>query len=393
MTVETKNNDTIYRLLQRHLNSQAVGFPATKSGAEIRFLKVMFTPDEAKVALKLSYTPTPIDEIIKRTEQEFSADRTSVLLESAFQKGAIAWKLKDGIPHWNVMPIVIGMFEAQDGNPSGEFLRALGPYMRTLNYGKAFMSVRPSQMRTIPIHKSVTVEHHIATYDEIRSLVKSSNGPFVILKCICRETERFQNRNCKKTDRLETCLGMGNMAAMTLRRNHGRQISADEALEILSQNEKDGLVLQPANEQNAEFVCSCCGCCCGMLKFQKRLPHPVDFWTSNFYAAVKAELCNGCGACVKRCQVDAVELKGSAKTGTAKINLSRCIGCGLCVVSCPKKAISLVKKSPEIVPPNDEEALNDTIKANKKGAIGQIAMLLRLFTGMRQKPIRNEKRR
>jgi ferredoxin len=342
MNASATEKDPVYRLLQQHLDKQAVGFPPAKSGADIRFLQHMFTPDEARVALNLSYQPTPPDKVIAGTTGNFTADQAIALLESAFQKGAIGWKLKDNVPHWYVMPIIIGMFEAQDGRPSREFLTALGPYMRTLAYGKAFMSVKPSQMRTIPIRKSVTVEHHIATYDEVRSLVKTSKGPFVVLNCICREEQRIHGKTRKQTKRLETCLAMGDMAAMALRRNHGRRISADEALAILQENEDEGLVLQPANEQNAEFVCSCCGCCCGMLRFQKMLPRPIDFWTSNFYAQIETKSCSKCGVCVKRCQVHAITFGGPG--GAAKINLGRCIGCGLCVTTCPKKAVSLVKK-------------------------------------------------
>lgn len=381
MSTLTQKQDAVYRLLQRHLDKQAVGFPATGSGADIRFLTILFTPDEARVALKLSYQPTPQNRVVADTAAEFSVDRTVALLESAFQKGAIGWKLKDSVPHWYVMPVVIGMYEAQDGNPSREFLAAAGSYMRTMQYGKAFLSVKPSQMRTIPIRKSVTIEHHIATYDEIRSLVKASKGPFVILKCICREAQRAQGKPCKQTSRLETCLGMGDMASMVLRRNHGRKISADEALSILQQNEDDGLVLQPANELKTEFVCSCCGCCCGMLRFQKMLPHPVDFWTSNFYASVETGSCASCGVCVKRCQVNAVTLGGPS--GTVAISRSKCIGCGLCVITCPKKAISLVKKTPETVPPEDEEELYDTIKANKRGRLGELLMVLKLLLRVR----------
>ena len=38
MSVEEK----VYRDLQKHLDKQAVGFPATKSGVELRILKHLF---------------------------------------------------------------------------------------------------------------------------------------------------------------------------------------------------------------------------------------------------------------------------------------------------------------------------------------------------------------
>lgn len=373
--------DGIYRLLQQHLDKQAIGFPAARSGADIRFLKRLFSPDEAKVALHLSYKPTPAGRIIERAAHEFSADQTERLLDSMFMKGAIGWKEKNGIGHWYVMPLIVGMYEAQDGNPTLEFLADASAYMTTMAYGKAFLAVKPSQMRTIPINKSLPLEHQVATYDQIRAIVQNSHGPFVALKCICREGKAINNKPCTKTSRQETCLGFGDAAAMVLRRKHGREITRDEVLAILQQNEDDGLVLQPANAQHPEFVCSCCGCCCGMLSFQKFLPHPIDFWTSNFYAEVSIEACLRCGKCVSRCQVNAVTLTGS--TGKAKINLNRCIGCGLCVPTCPSNAVRLKKKEHEMSLPKNEEELYDEVMANKKGALGQLHMILKVVLGMR----------
>jgi len=374
--------DGMYRLLQQHLDKQAVGFPAAGSGADICFLKRLFTPDEAKIALHLSYHPTPLGQIVANTAPEFSAEQTEQLLDGMFMKGAIGWKEKDRVSHWYVMPLVIGMYEAQDGNPTPEFLDDASAYMKTVAYGKAFLAVKPSQMRTIPIHKSIPVKHHVATYDQIRAIIQTAHGPFVALKCICRTGRAVRNKPCKKTSRLETCLGFGDVAAMVLRRKHGREVSRDEALAILQQNEDDGLVLQPANAQQPEFVCSCCGCCCGMLSFQKFLPHPVDFWTSNFYAEVDPEACSRCGKCVARCQVNAVTLTGP--NGKARINLNRCIGCGLCMPTCPSNAVRLKKKVPETIPPKNEDDLYDKVMANKKGTWGQFRMLLKVALRMRQ---------
>ena len=45
----------VYRKLQKHLDKQPVGFPATASGVERRLLRDAFTVDEAAVALEMSY--------------------------------------------------------------------------------------------------------------------------------------------------------------------------------------------------------------------------------------------------------------------------------------------------------------------------------------------------
>ena len=135
----------------------------------------------------------------------------------------------------------------------------------------------------------------------------------------------------------------------------GRQITREEALEIIRQNEADGLVLQPSNSQKIDFICSCCGCCCGVMRIQKSLSKPAQFWAHNFYAVVDTESCTACGICVDKCQMDAAKI--DEQNGYSTINLDRCIGCGNCVAACPSEALRLVKKEKETVPPEDATSL------------------------------------
>ena len=372
----------VYRRLQRHLDAQAVGFPAAWSGADIRLLRRLFDPDEARAALHLSCRPKPAGEIVERAAAEFSEVQLTRLLESMFAKGAIGWKEKAGVGRWYLMPLVVGMYEGQDGDPSPEFLRDAHAYFKTLGFSAAFVAVQPSQMRTIPINRSIPVEHHVATYDHIRGIVDASPGPFVVLPCICRRGKALRGKPCAKTSREETCLAFGDMARMVLRRRHCREVTRDDVLEILRRNEDDGLVLQPANTRQPEFVCSCCGCCCGMLSYQKLLPHPVDFWASTYRAEVSPAACSQCGTCVSRCQVGAVSLDGPS--GEARINPGRCIGCGLCVPTCPSEAVRLIRKESEPIPPVNEEDLYDQVMANKKGALGRLMILLKVALRMKQ---------
>ena len=376
------SDESIYRILRQHLDKQTMGFPSTWSGADIRLLKRLFTPDEAKLALHLTCRPSPTEQIMERAAADFSSARTASLLDGMFTKGAIGWREKDGLSHWYVLPLVVGMYECQDGDPSPEFLDDARVYMKTLRFGMSFLAVRPSQMRTIPINRSIPVEHHVATYDQVRTLVQNSPGPFVVLPCICRRTEAMKGRPCKKTSREETCLAFGDMAKMVLRRKHCREVTRDEVLAILQQNENDGLVLQPANTRQPEFICSCCGCCCGMLSYQKHLPRPVDFWSTSYHAEVNAASCVHCGACVSRCQVGAVGLTGPG--GSAKIDPGRCIGCGLCVPTCPSGAMQLEQKDAGAIPPKDADALSEEIMANKKGTIEQLKMVLKVALKLRQ---------
>jgi len=57
--------------------------------------------------------------------------------------------------------------------------------------------------------------------------------------------------------------------------------------------------------------------------------------TSPEKAYVIADLCNGCGECVKVCPVNAIRMED----GKAKIDPFQCVGCGACVPVCPREAI------------------------------------------------------
>lgn len=370
--------EQIYRNLQQHLDKQAVGYPATKSGAEIRILKRFFSPEEARLAMHLTYKPSPIEhiyELAKGSGLSFSAVEN--MLHNMAKNGVIGLVEKEGTRCFCTIPFIVGMFEGQLKRLTPEFLSDVEQYTTDKAFGLAFLSTELPQMRTIPVGRSIPVEHHVTTYDHIVDIINGTGGPFAILECICRKMAGMKGNPCKKTSRQETCTAFGDIAKNVIQKGSGRAIGREESLEIARMNEADGLIFQPSNTRKVDFVCACCGCCCGMLRVHKMLPKPVDFWATNYYASVNAEICSGCGTCVERCQVNAVTVDDRAVASF--VNLNRCIGCGNCVVTCPTGAMSLLKKEKEIVPPQDLEGLYDVIKANKKGTLGRIKLAMKLM--------------
>ncbi|MFX0008873.1 MAG: hypothetical protein ACFE9R_01050, partial [Candidatus Hermodarchaeota archaeon] len=64
-----ESTEIIYRQLQQHLDTLPTGFPATESGIEIKLLKRLFTPEEAKIAINLTFGVEflePLETIYKR---------------------------------------------------------------------------------------------------------------------------------------------------------------------------------------------------------------------------------------------------------------------------------------------------------------------------------------
>jgi ferredoxin len=59
-----------------------------------------------------------------------------------------------------------------------------------------------------------------------------------------------------------------------------------------------------------------------------------------FFAKINTEICEGCGVCLDRCQMEAVHLLDEK----ASVDMDRCIGCGLCVSTCPTGSMTLGRK-------------------------------------------------
>lgn len=373
-----EQNDQIYIKLQKHLDNQAVGFPATKTGVEIRILNHIFTPDEAEIASLLSYKFEPLKIIYSRVEHLVeSPEELEKILDRIMKKGGIEFKIKNGKKHYCNPPFVVGMYEFQLDRLTPDFIKDFNDYISDKNIRIEFLSTELPQMRTIPVAKSIHLQHNVSTFDEVTTLLQQAEEPFVIVECICRKKKSMEGESCKVTDRKETCLATGNIAQMALASDVGRKITRDEAMPIIEQSQKEGLVLQPSNTKKAEFICSCCGCCCGMLDLHKNLPKPLDFWATNFHAVVDKKTCVGCGNCEESCQVGAVSV--SEKEQYAVVNLDRCLGCGVCVSNCPTESISLLKKPTEVIPPQTREELVDIIMDKKKGKFGKLMLTGKLF--------------
>ena len=365
--------DQIYVRLQKHLDNQTVGFPATRSGVEIKILKHIFTPEEAEITSYLNYKPESVHDIFGRVRHLIeSPEELEKLLEHIQKKGGIESTIKYGLRHYCCAPLVVGMYELQIGRLTPEFIKDFNEYISTKRFGIEFLSTELPQMRTIPVSKSIHPRHNVSTFDEVTSLLQQAEAPFAILKCICRRKKEIEGHSCKVTDRKETCLAIGSVARMVLKSGNGREIAKDEALAILEQNQKEGLVLQPSNTEKVDFICSCCGCCCGMLAVHKSLPKPLDFWATNFLAEVDADKCDACGACENSCQVGAVVV--SEEKRNAVVAPARCLGCGVCVTSCPTDAITLSKKPTEVRPPQTREDLYEIIMTHKKDKLRKLKL-------------------
>ena len=358
--------EDVYRILQKHLDKMPIGFPATKSGSDIRLLKHLFTPEEAKIATLLRFgwerDLETLDTVYARIEdRNITKEDLGNILDEMGNKGLIMTKRDSDQTYYGNALLMVGIFEFQVNRLKKEIIKDFHDYFDE-GWLPETLRLKGSQLRMIPVEQSVEFEPNISRFDKVEELFETTDGPYMVANCICKQLKDLEEQPCKVTSRREICMGFGHAAKLYIDQGWGREITKDEAIDILKQNQEDGLVLQADNSQKLSFICSCCSCCCEGLSRIVKIPNPGEMMVTNFYAEVNEDDCTGCETCINICPMEAIKLVDNL----AKIKKKRCIGCGNCVVRCPSDAISLNKRERQFVPYPTMDDLFDKIMQRKK---------------------------
>jgi Pyruvate/2-oxoacid:ferredoxin oxidoreductase delta subunit len=371
-------DDDLYRALQRHLDRMPVPYPATESGVELSILRRLFSPADARLALLLSMIPEPLAPIHRRAGRNTPKATLAAALDGMAERGLIQRVPTKKGPLYGKAPIVIGFYESQVNRLTPEFQRDFERYGDEA-LGAALAAHTP-QLRTVPINEPIPFERVVGRYDDIRTFVRASPGPFAVMNCICQQGKDLLGQPCTQTHDREHCLTIGMAAESLAGRGTARFITKEETLAFLDRADREGLVVEPQNTQDPLFICCCCGCCCGVLTAAKKLPHPASAFATNYHAAVDTAACTRCLVCEDRCQMQAVARHDDA----VAVDLERCIGCGLCVTTCPTGALRLVMKADAHVPPKDMGRLYGRMYRERFGALGLAGALGRRLLGAKQ---------
>jgi len=304
------------------------------------------TDDNDTKLLLAAAPPATIKELAEKTG--FEETEVAKRLNTLFLKGLIYKSKKpDGTKYYRVRH-VIQMHDATAivDNPDPELINLWKKYMdqefdEQMRQIEGFLPAPAA--RVIPI--DISLDGHktqVLAFDDTRKIFDDARS-IAVTKCSCRVIDGA----CGKP--VEVCIQINKAADYAVERGTGRKITKDEALDIMKECAKEGLIPCADNKRSVDMViCNCCEDCCENWS-SIRAGEGKFIAPSRFAAVVDIDECSSCEECVEKCFFDAINMDGEG--GTAAIIPEKCMGCGVCTVDCPTEALSMTEvRSADHVP-------------------------------------------
>lgn len=163
-------------------------------------------------------------------------------------------------------------------------------------------------MRVIPIEQSIDGETRTASYEEVSKYL-NENDIFSVSDCACRTSREAMGEGCGHLKE-DICIQLGHAAEYYIKTGRGKEITREEAFEIIKRAEDNGLMHSIPNTDGpgkTHAICNCCGCGCFAMRLSNMWVNP-DMVRSNYVSEVDTEKCVGCGECVENCPTNALKL-------------------------------------------------------------------------------------
>lgn len=164
-------------------------------------------------------------------------------------------------------------------------------------------------MHVIPVEKAISMENTTADIEHISYWLKKYEGHIGASICSCRYGRKKLDEGCAD-DYDGWCIGVGDMADYCRETGRGRDITYDEAMEILKRAEDNGFVHQVTNIDGENKIFAICNCnvkICNALRTSQLFNTP-NLSASAYRAHVDKAACVACGQCVEYCPAGALKL-------------------------------------------------------------------------------------
>lgn len=332
-----------YKRLAEHLSCMSMGLPFKEELVDI--LKANFTEREAEAALCIPnmcipLNPTSIGDI--EPPEGMSKDELSDILERLAKKGMVtSGTAGDGKPGYTLLHVGFGFpqvffWKGEDTPHARSMAKMVRKYFNS-DMSRQVHDTDPKAYRYIPVGKSIKSEPQGVLPQNAMEKVIEAAKVIALAHCPCRMAYKFAGRDCDHPT--EVCMKFNDLARFVIDKGFAKEISKEEAFEVIRLAEEKGLVHFVDNaEGEIQHNCSCCGCACWNVGAIRRRKIPRDaLMATYFLRETDKDACIGCGACTEICPVNAVEIVDEAPM----VDKDWCIGCGVCARVCPVDAIGM----------------------------------------------------
>lgn len=280
---------------------------------EYMILEPVVTEEMAEVGLCLELRkPKSAEEVAALCGKPL--EETKSLLWELALAGACFIGEKDGVDKFWLEIWVPGVMEMMVNNKENvkkypQIAEAFEAYGRVRGPQSAgTFPVGTGLMRVIPIETAIDGETRRASYEEVSKYL-NEHDKFSVSDCSCRTAREIMGEGCGHLKE-DMCIQLGHAAEYYIRTGRGREITREEAIEIIDRAEENGLMHQIPNTDGpgqTHAICNCCGCSCLSLRTAGMFMNN-DMVRSNYVSRVDKDKCVACGECVATCPVNALKL-------------------------------------------------------------------------------------
>ncbi|MCX5994085.1 MAG: 4Fe-4S binding protein [Chloroflexi bacterium] len=346
--------EAVYEKLIDALNARSTFLaPAVKCDEFFALAAYLYSPVEAEIACAMPPGFATAREIAANIPGSHP-DQIAGHLETMANKAVIHSKEKNGETLYELLPLFPGVMELQfyrtgEDEFLGKLDILLAQYLKAmralLKSGALVTTGAPSPGRKVAIGQEVYSRSTIIPYTEMKELIME-NEYIGTAVCHCRHVGEQWGKPCSKP--MDNCMIFGTSAKFTIEKGLTSRLTTEQALQVLDEAEKAGLIHQYGDtpDHYSNILCNCCSCHCIALKGYNKSPVPSEAVIARYLVKIDDEACTICEACLERCQMGALKMDG----GKLSRDESRCIGCGLCMYVCPTEALTLDKRPAGKIP-------------------------------------------
>jgi len=285
----------------------------TETDPRFKLLEKIVTEEMAEVALVLEYrVHMKAEEISLKCNKPLA--RTKELLWDLAMAGVATLKREGEEDTYWYETWVPGIFEMVVNSKENtakypEIGQAFDDYGLMRNpIAAGNFPVGLGLMRVIPIESSIDESSRRASSEEVSKYINEARV-LSVSDCSCRTSREELNQGCGHLKE-DMCIQLGDAAEYYIRTGRGREVTKEEANEIIRKAERDGLMHSIPNTEgdgHTHAICNCCGCSCYALRAASMYNNP-DMMRSNYVSTIDKDKCVGCGECVEVCPTNAIKL-------------------------------------------------------------------------------------